>query len=159
VLYNIFSRNVEADLLPTCRRHGTAVITWSPLSGGWLTGKYTRDDPTPAGSRAARYPQYFDAASDTKLGMVERLTAVAKKAGVPLTHLALAWCGEHPAVSTTLLGPRTEAQLTDILGAVDVTLDVATLDLIDEINPPGVLINPHDQDWSNPDLEPSVRRR
>ena len=159
VLYNIFSRNVETDLFPTCRRHGTAVITWSPLSGGWLTGKYTRDDPAPAGSRAARYPQYFDAASETKLGMVERLAAVAKKAGVPLTHLALAWCGEHPAVSTTLLGPRTEAQLTDILGAVDVTLDVATLDLIDEINPPGVLINPHDQDWSNPDLEPSVRRR
>jgi aryl-alcohol dehydrogenase (NADP+) len=159
VLYNVFARNVETDLFPTCRRHGTGVITWSPLSGGWLTGKYTRDNPAPPGSRAARYPQYFDAASETKLGMVERLTVIAAAAGVPLTHLALAWCGEHPAVSSTLLGPRTEEQLTDLLGAVGVSLDDATLDAIDQVNPPGVLLNPHDQDWANPDLEPSVRRR
>lgn len=159
VLYNVFARNVESDLFPTCRRHGTGVITWSPLSGGWLTGKYTRDNPAPPGSRAARYPQYFDAASETKLGMVEQLTAIAAAVGVPLTHLALAWCGEHPAVSSTLLGPRTEEQLTDLLGAVGVELDTATLDAIDQVNPPGVLLNPHDQDWSNPDLEVSVRRR
>ena len=159
VLYNIFSRNVETDVFPTCRRHGSGVITWSPLSGGWLTGKYTREHPSPAGSRAARFPQYFDAANEVKLGMVERLTTIAADSGVSLTHMALAWCGEHPAVSTSLLGPRTEAQLDGLLGATDVTLDAATLDAIDEVNPPGVLINPHDQDWANPDLEPSVRRR
>lgn len=159
VLYNVFARNVETDLFPTCRRHGTAVITWSPLSGGWLTGKYTRESPSPQGSRAERFPQYFDAANEVKLGMVERLTAVAADAGIPLTHLALSWCGEHPAVSTTLLGPRTEAQLEDLLGVGDTRLDAATLDRIDAINPPGVLLNPHDQDWANPDLEPAVRRR
>ena len=68
-------------------------------------------------------------------------------------------CGVHPAVSTSLLGPRTEAQLEDLLATVEVTLDEATLDRIDEVNPPGVLINPNDQDWSSPDLEPSARRR
>ncbi|HEX5631550.1 MAG TPA: aldo/keto reductase, partial [Acidimicrobiia bacterium] len=159
VLYNVFARNPETDLFPTCRRHGTAVITWSPLSGGWLTGKYTREHPAPRGSRAERFPQYFDAANEVKLGMVERLTAVAADAGIPLTHLALAWCGEHPAVSTTLLGPRTEAQLEDLLRVGDTRLDAATLDRIDEINPPGVLLNPHDQDWANPDLAPAARRR
>jgi hypothetical protein len=57
------------------------------------------------------------------------------------------------------LGPRTEAQLDGLLGAAEVTLDTTTLDAIDEVNPPGVLINPHDQDWANPDLEAAVRRR
>lgn len=159
VLYNVFARNVETDLFPTCRRHGTAVITWSPLSGGWLTGKYTRERPAPKGSRAERFPQYFDAANETKLAMVERLGAIATDAGIPLTHLALAWCGEHPAVSTTLLGPRTDAQLQDLLAVGDLQLDAATLDAIDQVNPPGVLINPQDQDWANPDLEPAMRRR
>lgn len=159
VLYNVFARNVETDLFPTCRRHGTGVITWSPLGGGWLTGKYTREQPAPAGTRAARFPQYFDAANEVKLGMVERLATIATAAGVSLTHMALAWCGEHPAVSTSLLGPRTEAQLEGLLGAADIALDRATLDAIDEVNPPGVLLNPHDQDWANPDLEPSARRR
>lgn len=159
VLYNVFARNVETDLFPTCRRHGSAVITWSPLSGGWLTGKYTREHPAPAGTRAARFPQYFDAANETKLGMVERLTTIAADAGISLTHLALAWCGVHPAVSSTLLGPRTEAQLDDLLGADGVDLDPATLDAIDQVNPPGVLLNPHDQDWANPDLDPALRRR
>lgn len=158
-LYNVFARGIESDVLPTCRRHGIGVTTWSPLSGGWLTGKYTRTDPAPKGSRAERFPQYFDAANEVKLGMVERLSAVAAEAGISLTHMALAWCGEHPGVSASLLGPRTETQLEDLLGAAEVTLDAATLDRIDEINPPGVLINPHDQDWSPPDLEPIARRR
>lgn len=159
VLYNVFARNVETDLFPTCLRHGTAVITWSPLSGGWLTGKYTREAPAPAGTRAEKFPQYFDVGNEAKLTRVERLQQVADAAGVSLTHLALAWCGEHPAVSTTLLGPKTEAQLADLLAAADVTLDAATLDAIDEITTPGVLLNPDDQDWANPDLEPERRRR
>lgn len=159
VLYNIFARNPETDLFPTCLRHGTGVITWSPLSGGWLTGKYTRDNPSPAGTRAEKYPQYFDAGNEAKLSRVERLQEVAADAGVSLTHLALAWCGEHPAVSTTLLGPTTELQLADLLEAADITLDASTLDRIDEITTPGVLLNPHDQDWENPDLTPARRRR
>ena len=158
-LYNILARGIETDVLPTCRRHGAGVITWSPLSGGWLTGKYTRDAPSPDGTRAARFPEYFDAGNEIKFDMVDRLQAIATDAGMSLTHMALAWCGEHPAVSTSLLGPRTEEQLEDLLGAADVSLDEATLDLIDEVNRPGVLLNPDDQDWSSPDLEPDARRR
>jgi aryl-alcohol dehydrogenase (NADP+) len=158
-LYNILSRGIENDVLPTCRRHGAGVITWSPLSGGWLTGKYSRTNPAPAGTRAERFPQYFDVGNEIKFDKVERLQGVAAAAGVSLTHLALAWCGEHPAVSTTLIGPRTEAQLEDLLGATAVTLDSDTLDRIDEIHRPGVLLNPDDQDWSSPDLEPTQRRR
>jgi aryl-alcohol dehydrogenase (NADP+) len=127
------------------------------LSGGWLTGKYTRDDPSPEGSRAAKFPQYFDAGNADKLDRVEALQA--NDAGISITHMALAWCGHHPAVSTSLLGPRTEAQLEDLLGAVDVALDDDTLDRIDEVNRPGILLNQADQDWSSPDLDPEQRRR
>jgi aryl-alcohol dehydrogenase (NADP+) len=158
-LYNILARGIETDVLPTCRRHGAGVITWSPLSGGWLTGKYTRDDPSPEGSRAAKFPQYFDAGNADKLDRVEALQAIADDAGISITHMALAWCGHHPAVSTSLLGPRTEAQLEDLLGAVDVALDDDTLDRIDEVNRPGILLNQADQDWSSPDLDPEQRRR
>ncbi len=158
-LYNILARGIENDVLPTCLRHGAGVITWSPLSGGWLTGKYTRDDPAPEGTRAAKSPEYFDAGNDVKFDKVEHLQAIASDVGIPLTHMALSWCGEHPAVSTTLLGPRTEQQLEDLLGAVDVRLDEATLDRIDNVNRPGVLLNPDDQDWSSPDLDPTARRR
>lgn len=158
-LYNILSRGIENDVLPTCLRHGAGVITWSPLSGGWLTGKYSRQDPAPEGTRAARFPEYFDAGNEVKFDKVDRLQAIAAEAGVSLTHMALAWCGEHPAVSTTLLGPRTERQLQDLLGAVDVSLDHQILDRIDEVHRPGVLLNPDDQDWSSPDLEPAARRR
>jgi len=158
-LYNILARGIETDVLPSCSRHGAGVITWSPLSGGWLTGKYTRDEPSPEGTRAARFPEYFDAGNEVKFDKVERLQAIASDAGISLIQMALAWCGVHPAVSTSLLGPRTEEQLQGLLEAVDVSLDEDTLDQIDEVNRPGVLLNPDDQDWSSPDLEPSARRR
>jgi len=158
-LYNILARGIEVDVLPTCRRHGAGVITWSPLSGGWLTGKYTRKDPAPEGTRAARFPEYFDSGNDVKFDKVEHLERIAADAGISLTHMALAWCDEHPAVSTSLLGPRTEQQMDDLLGAVEVTLDEATLDQIDEVHRPGVLLTPDEQDWTPPDLEPAARRR
>ena len=135
------------------------VLTWSPLSGGWLTGKYRRDNPAPAGSRGETNPDHFDGNNPAKLDAVAALSSVAADAGVSLTHLALAWNVEHPAVTAALIGPRTEEQLDDLLGAGDLRLDRDTLDRIDAIVAPGVDLNAADRGWDPPSLHPAARRR
>ncbi|MEO1061189.1 MAG: aldo/keto reductase [Actinomycetota bacterium] len=157
--YSILTRGIERDVLPACRRHGLGVVTWSPLSGGWLTGKYQREAPAPPGSRAATNPDHFDVGNDAKFDAVERLAAIAADAGISLTHLALAWNVEHPAVTAALIGPRTEEQLDDLLGALDLRLDADVLDAVDRVVAPGTDLNPADVGWSPPGLEPAHRRR
>lgn len=157
--YSIFCRGIERDVLPACRRYGVGVITWSPLSGGWLTGKYRRDEAAPAGSRADTNPDHFDVGNAAKFDAAEALARIAAEAGVSMTHLALAWGTEHPAVTCALLGPRTESQLDDLLGAADVRLDADVLDAIDAVVAPGTDLNPADAGWTPPDLAVEHRRR
>ena len=129
------------------------------MAGGWLTGKYTRADPAPPGSRGATNPDHFDGGNQAKFDAVERLGPVAAEAGVSMTHMALAWILEHPAVTAVLIGPRTEAQLAELLAVGDLRLDEDTLDAIDSVVAPGVNINEADTYWTPPVLEPSARRR
>jgi aryl-alcohol dehydrogenase-like predicted oxidoreductase len=159
--YSIFARGVEADVLPTCLRHRMGVVAWSPLNGGWLTGKYRTGQEPPAGSRGARnWAGRFDAPeSRRKLELVDELSTVAADAGMSLTHLAQAWVVRHPAVTSAIIGPRTMDHLTDLLAGQDVVLDTATLDRIDDLVAPGTNVNPGDAGWTSPDLEPRARRR
>ncbi len=157
--YSILSRGIERDVLPITERFGMGVVVWSPLSGGWLTGKYSRSSPPPAGSRAATDPEHFDGGNEAKFDAVEQLSAIAAEAGVSLTHMAIAWCVEHPAVTTALIGPKTEQQLDDLLGAAELRLDADTLDAIDTVVAPGIDINPADAGWTSPGLSASRRRR
>ena len=157
--YSIFCRGIERDVLAACQRYRMGVLTWSPLSGGWLTGKYRRDHPAPTGSRGETNPDHFDGNNPAKIDAVAALSSVAADAGVSLTHLALAWNVEHPAVTAALIGPRTEEQLEDLLGAGELRLDHETLDRIDAIVAPGTDLNPADRGWQSPCLEPAARRR
>lgn len=160
--YSIFARGVEADVLPACVAHGLGVVVWSPLNGGWLTGKYRRGAAPPAGSRAERQPDHFDYEAEVrerKLDLVEALSKLAADAGISLTHLAQAWVLEHPAVTSAIIGPRTPDQLADVLGAADVTLDDTVLDRIDELVPPGTNVNPADAGHVPAGLLPAARRR
>ena len=157
--YSILTRGIERDVLPVARRYGMGVLVWSPLSGGWLTGKYTRSQPAPVGSRADTNPDHFDGGNERKFDAVERLSAIAGEAGLSLTHLALAWATAHPAVTAALIGPRTEEQLDDLLGAADVRLSTDVLDAIDEVVAPGTNLNPADVGWTPPGLGRDQRRR
>ncbi|HEY3484447.1 MAG TPA: aldo/keto reductase [Ilumatobacteraceae bacterium] len=157
--YSILCRGIERDVLPVCQRYAMGVLVWSPLAGGWLTGKYHRGEPTPAGSRGHTNPDHFDLANEHKFEAVEQLTKVAGDAGVSLTHLAIAWAANHPAVTTALIGPRTEEQLVELLGAADVRLDDDVLDAIDRIVAPGENVNPADAGWTPPGLSARARRR
>jgi aryl-alcohol dehydrogenase-like predicted oxidoreductase len=161
--YSIFVRGIESGVLPTCARYGMGVIAWSPLAGGWLTGRYRKGaDIDMSTGRAARLPQRFDPAlpgNARKLELVEELAKVAEQAGTSLTHLALAFAVGHPAVTSAIIGPRTMEQLTDLLAGAELSLDDEMLDRIDEIVPPGTNINSADGGWSPPELQAARRRR
>src|SRR5262249_7285761 len=137
--YSIFARHNEVDLFPVTQKYGMGVLSWSPLAGGWLTGKYRRDHEVPEGSRADRYVQRsagtpvarrFDMShpsNQRKLDLVEELAKVAADAGISMTHMAYAFALSHPAVTSIIVGPKTMDQLDDALTGANVRLDEATL--------------------------------
>lgn len=161
--YSALARGIERSVLPTCERLGMAAVTWAPLNGGWLTGKYRAGAAAPEGSRAATHGDHFDhegPAATAKHAAVDALAKVAADAGLPLAQLALAFVLAHRAVASALLGPRRASQLTDLVAAADVVLDDDTLDAIDEAVPPGTDLNPADAGWTPPALlDPALRRR
>ena len=161
--YSLLVRGVEAEVLPVCQEYGMGVIPWSPLAGGWLTGRYRKGAEIPVSRRAERLPQRFDLAlpgNQAKLEAADQLAKLADEAGLTLIQLAIAFVLAHPAITAPIIGPRTMEQLESQLGAADVVLDSAILDRIDEIVPPGVNLNPGDRGYDTPALaDPSRRRR
>ncbi len=160
--YSILVRGIEADVLPTCRRHGMGVIPWSPLAGGWLSGRYRKGEDVPTSQRADRIPGRYDLSlpeNQIKLDKADALARLADEAGLTLIELAIAFVIRHPAVTAAIIGPRTMDHLESQLSAADVVLSDDVLDKIDEIAPPGVNVNPADGGWPNPGLEPAARRR
>ncbi len=163
--YSIFARGIEREVLPTTERLGMGVLTWGPLDSGWLTGKY-RGAAVPEGSRAERWVRsagQFDPDREVvrrKQDIVEGLHALAAEAGIGLAEMAVAFCAEHPAVSSVILGPRTPEQLHSLLGAADLRLDADTLDGIDALVPPGHDVDPvFGPGWTPPWLADPARRR
>ncbi|MDX6729466.1 MAG: hypothetical protein QOK49_4271 [Baekduia sp.] len=162
--YSMLARGIEAEVLPTCAKYGMGVIPWSPLSGGWLSGRWRKDadTPTPASAARQRLTDRYDLslpANQRKLDAADALAKVSEEAGMSLIEMAIAFVLNHPAVTSAIIGPRTMEQLESQLPAADVVLDPALLDRIDEIVPPGVNVNPADGGWVSPALEPSARRR
>ena len=160
--YSLLARGIEADVLPVCRRYGMGVIPWSPLGGGWLSGRWRKGVEPPVSSRAGRLPHRFDLSlpgNQRKLEAADALAALAEEAGMTLIEMALGFVINHPGVTAAIIGPRTMDQLESQLTAVDTRLSDELLDKIDEIVPPGTNLNPADVGWRNPALEPSARRR
>ena len=162
--YSILARGIEAEVLPACLRYGMGVIPWSPLAGGWLSGRYRQDSEVqgPFSAARRRLAQRFDLslpANQRKLEAAETLAQLAEEAGLSLIELAIAFVLNHPAVTAAIIGPRTIEQLESQLPAAEVVLDPALLDRIDEIVPPGTNLNPADGGWASPALQPAARRR
>ena len=160
--YSILARGIEADVLPTCREFGMGVIPWSPLAGGWLSGRWRKGADDLTSRRSAMIPQRYDLsipANQAKLEAADALAQLADESGMSLIDMALAFVIRHPAVTAAIIGPRTMEQLESQLGAADVRLDAALLDRIDEIVAPGTNVNAADAGWTNPALDPTARRR
>jgi aryl-alcohol dehydrogenase-like predicted oxidoreductase len=160
--YSMLVRGVEADVLPTCQAYGMGVIPWSPLAGGWLSGKWRVGASDLTSRRAQRLPARYDLSSPAnqrKLEAADALAQLADKAGVSLVHLAVAWVINHPGVTAAIIGPRTMDQLTSQLGAVDVVLEDDVLDQIDDIVPPGTNFSYADGGFVPPAVVDPRRRR
>ncbi len=155
--YSIINRSIEREVLPTCQRYGMGTLVWSPLGQGLLTGRHRKGQQIDT-HRSGFRPQHFG--DDRKLDVVEQLIPLAEKAGLPMTHLAMAFAIAHPGVTSAILGPRTMEQLDDLLAGADVILDDEVLDRIDEIAPPGTDAGPNDVAYTPPAISSvSLRRR
>lgn len=137
--YSILRRVMELEHFPMSRRFGLANIVWSPLEGGWLTGKYRRGSGNPRDSRRAESwvgdlenPKFA-----RRLEVVEQLVPLAEERGVSLARFANAWVLANPAVTSAIIGPRTIEQLEDSLGAVELSLTADELARVDQLVPPG----------------------
>ena len=139
------------------------MLSYSPLAGGWLSGRYRKDateGPTSVARR--RLANRFDldlSENQRKLEAADQLARLADEAGISLIEMAIAFVLRHPAVTSAIIGPRTMNHLESQLTAADVHLADDVLDRIDEIVAPGVTLNPADNGWVSPALGPSARRR
>ena len=160
--YSILVRGVEAEVLPVCQQYGMGVIPWSPLAGGWLSGRYRKDSELPVSNRSQRIPQRYDMTlpgNQAKLEAADQLADLAQEAGLSLIQLAIAFVTSHRAVTAAIIGPRTMAHLEDQLAAADLVLEPAILDRIDQIVPPGINLNAPDGGYATPALTDAALRR
>ncbi len=158
--YSILVRGIEEDILPTVQRYGMGTLTYSPLSGGWLSGKW-RKGSSPKRSWTGMSKRYDMSvpANQRKLEVVDALAGLAEAAGRPLIQLAIAFVIRHPGVTAATVGPRTMEQLVSYLPAADITLSTDVLDRIDELVAPGVTLNPDDNSYGSAELTATARRR
>jgi aryl-alcohol dehydrogenase-like predicted oxidoreductase len=165
--YSMLTRAIEYDVLPTCLRYGMGVMTYSPLAGGWLSGKYRKGRQVSgpgSAARARRFPGAYDAANPAnalKLDAADALGALADEAGMTLIQMAVAFAVRHPAVTSAIIGPRTMDHLDAYLPADGIELSVDVLDQIDRIVPPGVTVNVADNmsNVGTAALDAGARRR
>jgi aryl-alcohol dehydrogenase-like predicted oxidoreductase len=165
--YSLLTRAIEYDVLPTCLRHGMGVMAYSPLAGGWLSGRYRKGREVSGPGSAARAQRFAGAYDSTnpanaaKLDAADALGALADEAGLTLIQIAVAFVIRHPAVTSAIIGPRTMEHLDGYLAADGIELSADVLDRIDQIVPPGVTINVADNMWNvgTPALGAAFRRR
>ncbi|WP_422757352.1 aldo/keto reductase [Paenarthrobacter sp. C1] len=159
--YSILARGIEEDVLPTVQRHRMGTLSYSPLAGGWLSGRWRKDSassPTSSARPSARFDM-TRFANQRKLDLVEDLAQLAEESGLSLIELAIAFVINHPGITSAIVGPRTMAQLESYLPAASVALTADVLDRIDEIVEPGVTVNPDDNSYGAHELTPGARRR
>jgi aryl-alcohol dehydrogenase-like predicted oxidoreductase len=161
--YSILARGIERDVLPVAQQWGMGIIPWSPLQGGWLSGKWRKNADDLQSRRSMLLPERYDLSipgNQRKLDAADALGKLADESGMSLIHMAIAFVIRHPAVTAAIIGPRTMEQLESQLGATDVTLPDDVLDAIDAIVPPGVTLLEADRGYDPPAItDAAVRRR
>ncbi len=139
--YNLLDRRIERELVPMAQTHGLALLPWSPLGGGFLTGKYQRDQEPTQGRYAPGKDQNFRAGqllvNERAFAITDKLSELAAPKGCTPGQLALAWCMHQPAITSPIIGPRTMDQLNDNLAALEVEVTDDDRKAIDEVAPPG----------------------
>jgi aryl-alcohol dehydrogenase-like predicted oxidoreductase len=137
--YHLLERRIERELVPVAQTYGLALIPWSPLAGGFLSGKYQREEASPEGSRYGLEPRRMGRNHFTReaFNVVEVVEAIAAEKGCTPGQVALAWCKEQPGITSPIIGPRTMEQLEDNVGATAVEITEEDRKRLDEVAPPG----------------------
>jgi aryl-alcohol dehydrogenase-like predicted oxidoreductase len=152
--YNLLARDIEFEILPVCVNEGIGVLPWSPLAGGWLTGKYRADEAPTGATRLGENPHrgveaYARRNNERTWQVVDAVRSVASERGVSMSVVALAWLADRPAITSVILGARTLAQLDDNLGAAGVHLSARETELLDGASAPLVSDYPYGEPGVN----------
>ena len=140
--YNLLTRYIELEIVPACLEYGIGLIPWSPLGGGWLTGKYQRNHVPSGASRLGEDPKrgmenYEERNADDRVWRIlDEVKTVADEAGLTMAQVALTWTADRPAVTAPILGNRTTGQLAEALKIADVHLDDAQAERLDQVSAP-----------------------
>ena len=141
--YNLLVREIEWEIVPVCREEGLGLLPWSPLGGGWLTGKYTRDQVPTGATRLGEDPNrgveaYGPRSAEQRTwDVLSAVETIARGRGCTMAQVALSWVRDRPIVSSVILGCRTIEQLDDDLGAADLDLDEQETAALDKASDPG----------------------
>jgi aryl-alcohol dehydrogenase-like predicted oxidoreductase len=153
--YNLLVREIEWEIVPACESTGLGLLPWSPLGGGWLTGKYSKDQRPTGATRLGEDPERGVEAYDRR-GTVQRtwdvidaVEEIATARGIPMAQVALAWLADRPLVTSVILGARTLEQLQDNLGAAGLHLDAQEIERLDAASDPA----PADYPYGGPGME------
>ena len=138
--YHLLDRSIEQELVPMAQTYGTALIPWSPMAGGFLTGKYRRGEARPADARYQDENQNADLFSDAAFNVLDVVLAIAEEKGCTPSQFSLAWCAQQPGITSPIVGIRTMEQMEDNLGAIEVQVTDEDRERIDEVAPPGGVI-------------------
>lgn len=143
--YNLLDRRLEREFVPMAQTYGIAIIPWSPLAGGFLSGKYRRGEPSPEDSRFTSFWKGEDARHTTEAAyrILDVVEAISAEKNCTPSQLALAWCIHQPAITSPIIGPRSIAHLEDNLGAIEVQITPEDTARLDEVAPPGDVTVPY----------------
>jgi aryl-alcohol dehydrogenase-like predicted oxidoreductase len=157
--YNLLVREIEWEIVPACASTGLGLLPWSPLGGGWLTGKYNKDARPSGATRLGENPdrgvEAYDRRSTAQRtwDVIEAVESVASSRGVTMAQVALAWLVDRPMVTSVILGARTVEQLQDNLGAAELHLDGQELAHLDAASDPA----PADYPYGGPGIQQRSR--
>jgi aryl-alcohol dehydrogenase-like predicted oxidoreductase len=157
--YNLLAREIEWEVVPSCLDAGLGLLPWSPLGGGWLTGKYTREERPTGETRLGENPEMGVEAYGRRSvqqrtwDVIEALQRIAEARDVLMAQVALAWLVDRPAVTSVILGARTTQQLADNLGAADLHLDADETEALDKASDPA----PADYPYGGPGVQQRSR--
>ncbi|MFA9430684.1 aldo/keto reductase [Egicoccus sp. AB-alg2] len=158
--YNLLVREIEWEIVPACEANGLGLLPWSPLGGGWLTGKYHRDEAPAGATRLGEDPERGVEAYSRRSPLertwdvIDAVRAIAKDRDVSMAQVALAWVAQRPMVSSVILGARTTEQLSDNLAAADLRLTADEMTALDLVSDPA----PADWPYGGPGVDQRSRR-
>jgi aryl-alcohol dehydrogenase-like predicted oxidoreductase len=157
--YNLLVREIEWEIVPACESTGLGLLPWSPLGGGWLTGKYTREERPTGATRLGENPDRGVEAYDRRStqqrtwDVIDAVESIASGRGVSMAQVALAWLVDRPMVTSVILGARTLEQLEDNLGAAGLHLEDQEIERLDAASDPA----PADYPYGGPGIEQRSR--